>query len=64
MDQHHMNVESSTGDEVLLGCPEEGCGRRVVVQRGGRIVVLARGDFFALHSGGSGNVEILPPTAA
>lgn len=64
MDKHHMNLEAGNGDEVLLACPEPGCGRRVVLQRGGRIVVLARGDFFALHSGGRGDLEILPPTAA
>lgn len=66
MDQprHRLMIEAENGDEVLLACPESGCGRRIVVQRGGGIVVLAKGDFSALHSGGRGDLAISPPTAA
>lgn len=54
MDQHRMTIEADNGAEVLLVCPEPGCGRRVVLKRAGGMVVVARGDFFAQHSGGRG----------
>lgn len=50
---HHMSVEADNGDEMLLVCPIAECGRRVVVQRAGGLVVLDQGDFFAQHAGGS-----------
>ncbi|MHC1561752.1 hypothetical protein ACR9E3_22550 [Actinomycetospora sp. C-140] len=48
-----MTVEADNGDELLLVCPVSACGRRVVLRRGGGFVVIDRGDFFAMHSGGS-----------
>ncbi|RZT27642.1 hypothetical protein EV649_1413 [Kribbella sp. VKM Ac-2569] len=55
--QHRMVIEADNGAEVLFVCPHEGCGRRLVLKRSGGLVVLDRGDFFALHSGGRG-VEV------
>jgi hypothetical protein len=52
--QHRMVIEADNGAEVLFVCPHEGCGRRLVFKRSGGLVVLDRGDFFALHSGGKG----------
>lgn len=45
---HRLRIEADNGDEVLLACPRPECGRRIVVKRAGGMVVLARGDFFAL----------------
>jgi hypothetical protein len=64
---HQMTLESDNGEEYLFVCPEEGCGRRLVLQRSGGLVVLDRGDFFALHSGGTGGLSIstgIPPDEA
>jgi len=59
MNTHHrMILESDSGEELLFTCPHEGCGRRLVLQRSGGLVVLDRGDFFALHSGGTEGLEI------
>lgn len=55
---HHMTIEADDGADVLLVCSVESCARRVVVRRSGGLVVLVQGDFFALHSGGSGGVEV------
>jgi hypothetical protein len=52
MTEHRMTIEADNGDELLLSCPEESCGRRLVLKRSGGMVVLDRGDFFATHSGG------------
>lgn len=56
--RHRMTLESRTDDELLFVCPHEGCGRRLVLQRSGGLVVLDRGDFFALHSGGTEGLEL------
>jgi hypothetical protein len=56
--RHRMTLESRTDDELLFVCPHEGCGRRLVLQRSGGTVVLDRGDFFALHFGGTEGLEI------
>jgi hypothetical protein len=53
MSRHRMTIESDDGIDVTFTCPEEGCGRRVVFRRSGGMVVLNRGDFFAMHSGGT-----------
>jgi hypothetical protein len=53
METHHLTMEADNGDEVLLTCPVESCGRRLVVKRSGGLVVLERGDFFAHHAGGT-----------
>jgi hypothetical protein len=55
---HPLTVEADDGVEVLFACPVEGCGRRVVVSRLGRLTVLQQGDFFAFHSGGTAGLEL------
>lgn len=50
---HRFDIDSDNGDEIIMICPEELCGRRVLVSRSGRFVVIDQGDFFALHTGGS-----------
>jgi hypothetical protein len=58
MPQHRMTLDSHTDEELLFVCPQEGCGRRLVLKRSGGLVVLDQGDFFALHSGGTSGLEI------
>ncbi len=59
MNAHHrMVLEADNGAELLFVCPHEGCGRRLVLKRSGGLTVLERGDFFALHSGGTPGFEI------
>jgi hypothetical protein len=53
-----MILDADNGEELLFICPHEGCGRRLVLKRSGGLVVLDQGDFFALHSGGTGGLEI------
>ena len=55
---HHVRIEADDGEDVLFVCPVEGCGRRLVVRRSGGLVVLDRGDFSALHVGGTNGLEI------
>ena len=55
---HTMTVQADNGDEILLSCPEAGCGRRLVLKRSGGMVVLDRGDFFATHSAGTGGLRL------
>jgi hypothetical protein len=55
---HHLTIEADDGLDVLFVCPVEGCGRRVVVRRSGELIVVDRGDFYALHIGGTGGFEI------
>jgi hypothetical protein len=65
--QHRMFLESDNGEELLFACPHEGCGRRLVLRRSGGLVVLDRGDFFALHSGSTEGLAIsaeIPPDQA
>ena len=52
---HHLSGEVSTAGFVFT-C-DEGCGRRLVVNRNdGEMVVIDRGDPFALHRGSVGGV--------
>lgn len=55
---HPLAIEADDGVEVLFVCPVEGCGRRVVVSRRGRLTVLAQGDFYAFHTGGTPGLEL------
>ena len=55
---HELTVEADDGLDVLFACPVEGCGRRVVVRRSGELIVLDKGDFYALHAGGTNGLEI------
>ena len=56
--QHRMILDAANEDELLFVCPHEGCGRQLVLKRSGGLVVLAPGDFFALHSGGTQSLDI------
>ncbi len=58
MTTHRMTIEDDDGRDVTFVCPEDGCGRRVVFRRSGGMVVVNRGDFFALHSGGTEALSI------
>lgn len=55
---HQLTAEADDGLDVLFVCPVEGCGRRVVVRRSGELIVLDKGDFYALHVGGTNGLEI------
>jgi hypothetical protein len=57
-DRHRMTLEADNGAEVMFLCPEPGCGRRLVLKRGGGLVVLDRGDFWAMHSGGTPGLSV------
>jgi hypothetical protein len=57
---HHLTIEADDGMDVLFVCPVDGCGRRVVVRRSGELIVLDKGDFYALHVGGTSGLEISP----
>jgi hypothetical protein len=64
---HRMTLEAGNGEEFLFVCHHDGCGRRLVLQRSGGLVVLDRGDFFALHSGGTSGLLVsadVPPDQA
>lgn len=60
---HRLTVEADDGADVLLVCPVESCGRRVVVRRSGGLVVLEQGDFYAFHVGGTSGLEIATSVA-
>jgi predicted subunit of tRNA(5-methylaminomethyl-2-thiouridylate) methyltransferase len=51
-------IEADDGTDVRFVCPIEGCGRRVVVRRSGDLIVLDKGNFYALHVGGTNGLEI------
>jgi len=56
---HEMVCEAETPAEVLFVCPEQACGRRVVVGKSHpRLTVLTRGDFRARHVGSLGAIRI------
>lgn len=54
-----MAVAANNGTEVLLVCTHGDCGRRVVLNRLDGLVVLDRGDFFALHYYGGADGLVL-----
>ncbi len=56
--KHRMVLEADNGTELLFVCPYDGCGRRLVLNRSGGLTILDRGDFFALHYGGTEGLEI------
>ncbi|HEU0285409.1 MAG TPA: hypothetical protein VFR22_00105 [Nocardioidaceae bacterium] len=53
-----MLIEAQNDAEILFVCPEDGCGRRLVLKRSGGLTVIDQGDFFALHSGGTEGLEL------
>ncbi|MEV5963650.1 hypothetical protein AB0L70_17920 [Kribbella sp. NPDC051952] len=56
--RHRMVLEADNGMELLFVCPHDGCGRRLMLKRSGGLTVIDRGDFFALHYGGTEGLEI------
>ncbi len=58
MRTHQMQVEAQNGAEILFVCPEQACGRRFVLRRGGGLVVIDRGDLEARHVGGTGAIFV------
>lgn len=58
MNAHQLYVEANTGAEILFVCPEEACGRRLVLKREGGLVVIDQGDFHARHVGGLGSISV------
>lgn len=58
MPTHQMHAEADNGAEILFVCPESGCGRRFVLQRGAGLVVIDRGDVGARHVGGIGPISV------
>jgi len=59
---HQLRITSSTGG-LLLEC-EQGCGRRLVVDRDGALTVIDRGDEYALHRGNTDDIELAGPTVS
>jgi hypothetical protein len=55
---HPLTVESNRGTDVVYVCSEPGCGRRVAVNRSGEIVVVVKGDFYALHASDTVGLQI------
>ncbi len=56
---HELLVDTDDGTSVVFVCPEDGCGRRVVIDRKrGNYTVIDRGDFFATHSGSVGPITV------
>jgi hypothetical protein len=61
MAEYHELQHTSEVGGLLFECMD-GCGRRLAVDRvGGRLIVIDRGDPYALHRGSVGGVEIDPP---
>lgn len=56
---HKMTSESDNGHDILLGCIDDTCGRRVVFRRPGEIIVIDHGDFYALHRYTSDQMDIV-----
>lgn len=54
-DRHDLDVTSSANG-LVFEC-RQGCGRRLAVDRAGRLTVLDRGDPMALHAGSMGGIE-------
>lgn len=56
---HELRLTASPGG-ILFEC-EDGCGRRLVVDRQGAMTVIDRGDPYALHRGAADDVELATP---
>lgn len=55
---HWMNVDDGGNGQLVLSCPEAGCGRRVLISRSNEITVLDTGDFFSRHIAATGPVVL------
>ena len=57
--RHRMGLAQRTGTELVFICPEEGCGRTLVIDTSDcGLTVIIRGDPLALHHGTTGEVEL------
>ncbi len=64
MNDIHRLTGSSQPGGLLFEC-EEGCGRRLVVDRAsGELTVIDRGDQMALHRGSMGGAELATPAVS
>jgi hypothetical protein len=58
---HRLDCTPSAAG-LLFECAD-GCGRRLAVdRRDGSLTVIDRGDPFALHRGGTGDIALEPPS--
>jgi len=50
--EHRMDLVQNNGVELLFACPEEDCGRKVVLNTAdkARFTVLEQGNPIAVHS--------------
>ena len=54
----HRLLVTSTPSGLLFEC-EAGCGRRMAVdRRSGALIVIDKGDQFAMHAGSIGEVDL------
>jgi hypothetical protein len=64
MNDMHRLVGSSHPGGLLFEC-EDGCGRRLIVDRtSGQLTVLDRGDQMALHRGSMGGAYLATPVVS
>ena len=56
-DVHQLHVTTGPAG-LLFECDEDGCGRRLVIDRDGAYTVIDRGDPAARHSGSVGGVRL------
>ncbi|MFI1996630.1 hypothetical protein [Actinoplanes sp. NPDC020271] len=59
---HRLEVTVSAAG-WLFEC-RDGCSRRLTVDRDGTLAVIDRGDPWALHQGGTPDIELAAPTVA
>ena len=57
METYHDLLCTPSPAGLAYGC-EQGCGRLLVVDRAGRLTVLGHGDPYALHRGGTPDIDL------
>ena len=57
MDIYHDLLCTPSPAGLAFEC-EQGCGRLLVVDRAGRLTVLGHGDPYALHRGGTPDIDL------
>ena len=57
MDIYHDLLCTPSPAGLAFEC-EQGCGRLLVVDRASRLTVLGRGDPYALHRGGTPDIDL------
>ena len=55
---HWMHADRTGAATVVFTCPEQGCGRRVIIDQIRGMEVVDRGDFFARHIGTIGPMDV------